>query len=267
MTDPAHSAERLIEALVPAFVASGLTSSQLSYLVRHALVREAAKQLRLKNGRTNHSQVAAATGLGRAEVGQILRSPLRSPAKQRTHLPESPSDRIVSKWQCDPRYCTRGGVPKALPIRGRGDTLEKLLRECGGDLYPATLVAELKRQGRIRVAGNRAHLSVNPARSRKKSMLIREQAALLDLLTSIAVGWDSESVVRAVSLRASDRLESRLLHERAESILDGAVGAIQSLGTVSVLRGKTRRNSKPRRDQFLILSLTRNLKRTGGSNG
>lgn len=267
MTDPAHSAEKLIEALVPAFVASGLTSSQLSYLVRHALVREAAKQLRLKNGRTNHSQVAAATGLGRAEVGQILRSPPRFLAKQRVHFPESPSDRIVSKWQRDSRFCTRSGAPKALPIRGRGHTLEKLLRECGGDVYPAALVAELKRQGRVRIAGNRAYLSANSARARANNMLLREQAALLDLLTSIAIGWDRESVVRAISLRSADRLESKLLQERAQSILDGAVVAIQALGTASVLRGKTRKKVRPRGDQFLVLSLTKNPKRSGSING
>lgn len=134
-------------------------------------------------------------------------------------------------------------------------------------MYSAALIAELKRQGRIKIAGNRAYLLASLPRVRTKNTARREQTELFELLTSIAIGWDRESVVRAVSLRAADRLESRLLQERAQSILDGAVLAIQSLGAASVLRGKTRKKSRILGEQFLVLSLTRNLKRSGSING
>ena len=138
--------QELMRELAFILLARGMTPRDFSELSRLAFVQAAAARSKLRNGRVNHSRVAAQTGLTRADVKRLLdRSRHNRPIAN--HF--TPVERVIDGWRHDRRYLTRGGNPKSIRISGPKDSFTVLAKKYAGDVpYRAVLnkgshVAEL----------------------------------------------------------------------------------------------------------------------------
>src|SRR5947209_3539605 len=66
---------QLLQEFAATLLTRGMTPRLFGELTRWAFVRAAAERSRMRNGRVNHSRVAAQTGLSRADVKRLLRPP------------------------------------------------------------------------------------------------------------------------------------------------------------------------------------------------
>jgi hypothetical protein len=110
-------------------------------MARTAYVDVATREFGKRGRPTNVSRTAVLTGLGRREV-----------RKQRERLQDSPKPLtgyvtkgclVLGTWHLDPQFLDEQGKPRLLPLEGSGATFESLVRHCGADVRPSTLLKEL----------------------------------------------------------------------------------------------------------------------------
>src|SRR5215471_1161646 len=104
----------LITELAFVLLPRGMTPKQFAELARSAFVHAAADISRLRNGRVNHSRVAAQTGLSRADVKRLL----RQNAFQSRKRGQTAVERVMDGWLADPEFALRTGQAKQLKIAG-----------------------------------------------------------------------------------------------------------------------------------------------------
>jgi hypothetical protein len=152
-----HSAARealagLLEPLAGFALDAGLSIHEVETLLRIAAVRSAAKRQREVSQRVNISGIAASTGISRAEVSRILKSPERTeappPAKVRE---QQATNRILSAWHEDPRFTKPNGQPAELKIFGPGATFDALVKQHGRGLPTRAMLDELARAQALEV--------------------------------------------------------------------------------------------------------------------
>lgn len=225
-------AYELLEALVPILIRFQVTPRQLNEMSRVLLVRGLARQARLRNGRINQSQIAAATGLSRAEVKRCL-DEIVAPYRNTRLLAASKADQVILGWLHDKRYCLRPGRPAALPYAGSGATFTSLVNEYGGDVPPRAMASELTRRGLVRLSANRLSLRTDALSASANAHV--NMSAHLDAIRALADSIDAPVTqagrphVRFISVPAHDALEGGVIRSRAEDIVDGAAAALRSL--------------------------------------
>jgi Family of unknown function (DUF6502) len=129
---------------------SGLSTQELHSILREAAVRSvAARQIEVTR-RVNISGIAASTGISRAEISRILRSPTNS-ASQIVDRQQQSTNRILAVWHQDPKFTTPGGKPADLKIYGRGATFEGLVKSHGRGLPTRAMLDELIRAYAVEV--------------------------------------------------------------------------------------------------------------------
>jgi hypothetical protein len=225
LTENAHAdLQALLGELASALLPRGITPNSFSRLAREAFIRAAAGQARLRNGKFNHSKIAALTGLSRKEIRRILQHPakfLESDLTART-----PSERVVRGWLTDRRLLTRQNVPKRLALNGRALSFEWLVREYAGDVSSRAVLEELARSRMIFRVGKRLELQVTKLGNLRSGLgpLSRVIPTLVDGLR-IASRKPSSSVGSALyrlRLQAATEAELALIRQRCSS-------AVQSL--------------------------------------
>jgi hypothetical protein len=119
----------------------GVSSHELTHLLRWAYVRQAAARLKTPNRRASASRLAAVTGLTRADVRQLL-----------TELPVNPkstrwapraSETILAGWATDPDFLDSNGKPRPLPYSDGGTGFFELARRYARDIPPRAMLNEL----------------------------------------------------------------------------------------------------------------------------
>lgn len=216
--------EQLLFELALALLPRGVTPSSFAKLAREAFIRAAAGHARLRNGKINHSKVAALTGLPRKEIRRILNhSPTRSEGNPTVRMP---SERVLRGWLADRRFLTKKGHPRSLVVSGKTFSFERLVKEYGGDVSPRAVLEELLRSRTVHRDGDRLELQVSrlPYPRGGLGPLGRVIPTLLDGLRIAANQPASavDSMIYRLTLRATTEAELALIRQRCSS-------AVQSL--------------------------------------
>lgn len=219
--------QQLLYELAVVLLPCGVTPARFSGLAREAFIRAAADQARLRNGKLNHSKIAALTGLPRKEIGRILKHPANRLEPDSTA--RRPSERVVQGWLTDRRFLTQQNHPKSL-VANRGSlSFERLVKEYGGDVSPRAVLEELVRSKKVRRAGERLELQAAKLQNPRSSLgpLIRVIPTLVDGLRSASRQSTSVmgSVLYRLRLQATTEPELGLIRQRCssavQSLLDG----------------------------------------------
>jgi len=135
----------MLQPLAGFVLDSGLSVRELEGLFRTAAVLTVAQRQRASQNRVNISGIAAATGIPRAEISQILRAPKRqTQAKLST---QTPINRILAAWHEEPGYQKPNGKPAELKLFGAHPSFECLVKKHGGGLPARAILDELVRVG------------------------------------------------------------------------------------------------------------------------
>ena len=233
LTEGPHAGlQHLLGELALALLPRGITPNSFSLLARAAFVRAAAGKARLKNGKVNHSKVAAITGLPRKEIRRILNRTTACLEPGLTTL--MPSERVVQGWLTDQRFLTRKGDPKTLPFERGRLSFQRLVKEYGGDISPRAVLEELTRSRRVCRAGERLKLQISklPIPRRGLGPLMRIIPSLVDgLRIASNPSFSSiDSSLYRLKLQAPSIVELALLRDRCTSSIQSMLcGLSESL--------------------------------------
>ncbi|MGE0435577.1 MAG: DUF6502 family protein [Steroidobacteraceae bacterium] len=224
-------AYRLLEALIPLLLRSGVAPARLSLMTRRLLIESAAQGARLRNGRINKSQIAAATGLSRAEVSKHLSqwepgSPNQQPLPSRTA-------RVISAWCTDKRYMEKVGTPRVLPFSGRTGSFTNLVRKHGRDVPPRAMAAEMQRQGLVKIRRNTIVLLASRpismfTKGRDADEPLRAIDAIVEALVDDTQGASSP-LTRYMRITADDAVEQHAIRSRVTDLLNGTLAALTAI--------------------------------------
>ncbi len=234
---------QLFESLVPIFAQYGITPAQVTVVARRVLVQETARVARLQNGRVNQSQIAAATGLSRAEVRKHLTASRRLNVELHDWAPRTAQ--VVTGWLNDRCFHVKPGHPRPLPFSKGRNSFTDLVRKYGGDIPPRAMAAELSRQGRIIIGVGCVALRKRVVPLRVRAMV--EMEGRLDAIEAVlSTLHDSSSTeappyARFICIGARDQLELDALRDRAEGIISGAISALNALRASPIVGARGRR--------------------------
>src|SRR6516225_4170153 len=124
----------------------GMTPKRFAAMARSAFVKAASDISKLRNGRVNHSRIAALTGLTRADVKRLLER--KAPHSNRRGL--TAMERVVEGWRSDPEFAIQPGRPRQLSISGRRGSFAHLVKKYGGDVTHRAVLDELRRLQAVR---------------------------------------------------------------------------------------------------------------------
>jgi hypothetical protein len=147
----------LLTELALVLLQRGMTPKRFGELARSAFVQAAADMSKLRNGKVNHSRVAAQTGLTRAEVKRLLRNNVFDSVRS----DQTPVIRVISGWRTDRNFTNSDGRAKRLRISGSGMTFTSLVKKYGGDVPHRAVLDELRRIGAVR--GDEDNVQLRPS--------------------------------------------------------------------------------------------------------
>lgn len=249
LTESEHAdLQQLLNELALALLPRGISPNKFSILARDAFVRAAADSSRLRNGKVNHSKVAALTGLPRKAIRRILNNSTASLESHRTA--GMPSERVVEGWLTDRRFVTANGKPKSLTVGGGKSSFQRLVKDYGGDISPRAVLEELMRSRRVRRAGERLRLQTAKLAIARSGLgaLTRIIPTLVDGLriASREPASAIDSLLYRLKLHASSMAELALIRERCsssiQSLLYGLNESLERQLTIPV-RKRTSRHS------------------------
>lgn len=233
----------LLGELALALLPCGITPNSFSRLAREAFIRAAAGHARLRNGKVNHSKIAALTGLPRKEIRRVLSR--ASTAMEPDSAARMPSERVVDGWLNDRRFLTRHGRPKPLVVAGGTFSFERLVKEYGGDVSPRAVLEELVRKKRVRRTRQRLDLLAFKQPRNRLGSLARVIPTLLDGLRIAAHEPVSviDSRLNRLRLHAATEAEFALIRQRCSSAVQSLLHGLKESLDHNVTRPTRRRPS------------------------
>jgi hypothetical protein len=232
----AAALQDLIKELALVLLPRGMTPKRFGELARSAFVHAAADLSRLRNGKVNHSRVAAQTGLSRADVKRLLK-PNGFEANFRG---QSALERVINGWRTDSAFATRAANPKRLVVGGTRASFTHLVRKYGGDIPHRAVLAELIRIGAVRESDGYVVLqrSEHVRRRYDFAFLAPVLPALLDGLriASATPRSEASSSVHRLAIPAETELDLSIIRDRctssAQSMLEGLADSLGKQVTV-----------------------------------
>jgi Family of unknown function (DUF6502) len=146
-TATVQAALAALQPIVALLLDAGVNTVELTRIVRWTAVTQAASLQRVTGKKPSISRIAAATGLSRAEVSQLLSLPPLT--TNPLHLTPRQSDRVLSAWLNDPDYLLPSGTPKTLAYSDGIFTFSDLCRTHAPDIPPRAMLNELIAAGRV----------------------------------------------------------------------------------------------------------------------
>jgi hypothetical protein len=216
--------QSLLSELASILLPRGMTPKRFSELARYAFVQAAADTTKLRNGRVNHSRVAAQTGLTRADVKRLLSRNGFEPSKGG----KTAVERVIHGWRTDREFAVSPGRTKALQIAGPKGSFARLVKKYGGDVPHRAILDELRRIGAVRDSGDVVQLrrSLNFRQRNNYKFLSLVLPVLIDGLR-VASKWDGSNVssVQRLTIPAETEMDLITARERCasagRSMLDG----------------------------------------------
>lgn len=219
----------LMADLAQYLVEAGITTAQFANISRKAFFTAASRDARFENRRINQSEVAAKTGLTRAQVRHFAKSSSAPRAHKR-----GPLARVLEGWVNDAQFIGADYRPRRLPLTGSGASFASLVRKHGGDVTPRSVLRELQRQNYVTVEQRWARLN---SRARQTSGQLRLQSVAA-ALTNLIKDQEKRSVqkypVRTLSCEITYPATSAkgriLMQQRLAEKLQAFVAELRSAG-------------------------------------
>src|SRR5689334_4650487 len=167
--------QALLGELAEPLMRVGITPRLFGELAAEAFVKAACQASTLRNGRINQSRVAVLTGLSRPEVRKLMRGPRTASSRYQPR-----TMRLIDGWTSDPRYTTRDGTARPLPMNGRPPSFAALVRKYAGDVPHHAVLEELRHTNLVNEQPGRVEL-IAPVASTSRTM-----ARSFELLLAIA---------------------------------------------------------------------------------
>ncbi len=228
----------LLARLGPWMLDEGVTADRLRDIAGDVLLNVSAVRSRLKNGRVNASQVAAATGLTRTEVRARLNRPQVKSARRLVSIDRV--SRVVMGWKGDARFATTRGHPRSLTVGGRKREFEQLVRLHSGDVPPRAVLDELLKRRLVSLRHGRIKLVATHRRdTNHHAALAAATQQLSRLLPSAPTPQFKLPFARMVEIQTASLQEETLTIGNIVEALSSTVSAISSH------RRKTRRDVPP----------------------
>lgn len=233
------SLQELLRELAFVLLAHGLTPKTFGELSRSAFVQAAADHSKLRNGRVNHSRVAAQTGLTRADVRRLL---TRGPHGVPLAAGQTAMERVIDGWRSDRQFTNGPAKPRTLRISGSESSFRLLARKYAGDVPYRAVLDELLRIRAVRVLGESVQLTKS-WHLRKRHNLGFLAAIVPALIDGIRVASEGErpdagASMHRLQIPVGSDIDLAFVRERctstAKAMLDGLT---HSLGTKVNKRG------------------------------
>ena len=221
--------QRVLRGLADLMIDADLSMQEFEDIAKRAYVSVASSRAARGNGTVNLSQVAAITGLNRAEVKTLFNG--ARPATQAVQ--KSRAARVVDGWTTDPLFATRTGSPRILQLGEGPQSFSELVRRYAGDIPPRAILDRLERLGLVTVTLNRAR-----ARGRVQLLQKAPSNALSPLVDSVTAHLANTlrnpkesplTTVCSVRLPAADAPTlaaiARAAIERRDAFLSGLVSS------------------------------------------
>jgi hypothetical protein len=217
--------QNLLTELALVLLPRGMTPKWFSELARAAFVQAAADISRLRNGRVNHSRVAALTGLTRADVKRLLQQKAFGSNKRGS----SAMERVVEGWRTDPEFASHPGRSKQLLISGHRGSFAHLVKKYGGDVTHRAVLDELRRVGVVQDSINGSvflRRSLHVGRRSNFSFLSSVMPVLVDALRLASrTNASTASSIRTLRIATETDVDLAIVRERctssAQAMLDG----------------------------------------------
>ena len=147
-------------------------------MARSAFVELASQRARLKNGRTNHSRIAARTGLPRTAVKRAFGRDAHSHSKTRARIGVRA---VLAAWHVDPKYLASSRKPSPLPLTGRLRSFERLCRTHSPDIPYRAILSELLELAVVSVSNGIVSIQADGIRKlRRRYLALRSAAATVE---------------------------------------------------------------------------------------
>jgi hypothetical protein len=233
--------QHLLTELALTLLPRGMTPRLFAALARTAFVQAASDMSKLRNGRVNHSRVAAQTGLTRADVKRLL----ESNAFASTNRGQAAVERVVDGWRADSEFLNDVGKPRRLPISGARRSFARLVRKYGGDVPHRAVLDELRRLDAVSDAGGNVRL--------RKSLHLRQRHDFTFLSPLVPILVDGLRIasretapnalqsIKRLSLPVETEVDLAIVRDRcsssAQSLLDGLADSLRTRVTTPRRRG------------------------------
>ena len=245
---------RLLTELAYVLLPRGVTPRTIAELARIAFVRAASDISRLRNGRVNHSRVAAQTGLTRADIKRLLDSKFSA-----DRLVSSPLEKVIGGWRSDPEFLTDAQKPRVLRISGARGSFARLVQKHGGDVPHRAVLEELRQLVTIRESSGTVRLKASSARSiwKKKDLafLLPVLPVVADCLRMAAELTEKHSASSIFRLTLPIQTDFDLARVR-ERCVSSASNMIEGLAqSLSAREQKSRFRGQPKRSYAITVVL------------
>jgi hypothetical protein len=235
--------QELLTELAFVLLPRGMTPKRFGELARSAFVQAAANMSKLRNGKVNHSRIAAQTGLSRANVKQLLRSNVFDSVRP----DQTPVRRVINGWRTDRKFANRDGRPKRLRISGSSVSFISLVKKYGGDVPHRAVLDELRRIGAV--SGDRDSVQLQPSHHLYQRhdfvFLSPVLPALVDgiRIASSKTSSGAASSIHRLSLPVTSEVDLAIVRDRcassAKAMLEGLGHSLGTQVTVPKRRGKS----------------------------
>jgi hypothetical protein len=142
--DLAASVDLALQAICREFLRAGLGERAFCSAARRCFIAAAAQELQNAHAKVTVSAIAALTGVPRRHVASVI-SGMAAAKRSAGGIKPQPTLRVLSRWRSDPKYQTKRGLPRVLPLDGRVGSFQDLVKEAGGDVTPSAVMRELIR--------------------------------------------------------------------------------------------------------------------------
>lgn len=235
--------QNLLTEFALVLLPSGMTPKWFGELARSAFVRAAADISRLRNGRVNHSRVAAQTGLTRADVKRLLKQKAFEASKRGLTAVE----KVIEGWRTDPEFVSRPGQSKQLRISGRRGSFAHLVKRYGGDVTHRAVLDELRRIGAVQDSGGTVELRRSFRRRQRNNFAFLSPVIplLIDGLRLASKRESSnQSSIQRLDLPAETDIDLAIVRERcassAQTMLEGLAHSLHRRNVAAKRRPPTR---------------------------
>ncbi len=140
---------RVLDPLIRILIRFGVSAGEFKAIVDSVYAHAGSEYLKTNGERVTFSKLAIVTGINRAFLPRILKSP-RNIFQPRSNVQLHRAARVLSGWYDDAKFSDRAGFPATLPIEGTsGATFRHLCELYSGGVYHQTLLSELERLGAV----------------------------------------------------------------------------------------------------------------------
>jgi hypothetical protein len=232
----------IFDALVETMLGSGVTVYEACQLLRRSAVRQTASKMQQESGRTSFSQIAAMTGLSRAEVARLAE---RNDEKSRSRLSQNPIQRVIAVWHDSPKYINKLGEPAHLQIFGGRRSFEELVTRVGSGVPVRAMLDEMTRLGVVEILPDqkvkiKSRIAVNRGLSETSIRDVGIRASNLIRTLTTNISSDSPLFEASVSAtRIDPQRRSMLLREvgnRGTSFLSNIESLLKEAGATTGLQ-------------------------------